>query len=176
MRNIREILRLKFEQHRSNREIAISCGISHTAVNEYVKQASEAGLSWPLPEELDDTALEQLCNTREEQVFPARRPLPPMEYLLHKLKRKGVTLQLLWYEYKQDNSSGYQYSFFCEQYRKWLKTLEVSLRQHHRSGEKLFVDYAGQTVPIHDPATGAIAQAQIFIACLWAGSYTVVPE
>jgi len=172
MRNIREILRLKFEQHRSNREIAISCGISHTAVNEYVKQASEAGLSWPLPEELDDTALEQLCNTREKQVSPARRPLPPMEYLFHKLKRKGVTLQLLWYEYKQENPSGYQYSFFCEQYRKWLKTLEVSLRQHHRSGEKLFVDYAGQTVPIHDPATGAITQAQIFIACLGAGSYT----
>jgi len=172
MRNTREILRLKFEKHLSNREIATSCGISHTAVNEYVRRAGEAGLTWPLPEDLDDTALEQLLSTGEEKPPPARRSLPPMEHLYHELKRKGVTLHLLWDEYKQKCPEGYQYSFFCEHYRRWLRTQEVSLRQHHRAGEKLFVDYAGQTIPIHDPSTGTITQAQIFIACLGASSYT----
>ena len=95
-----------------------------------------------------------------------------MEYLHQELRKKGVTLQLLWHEYKQVNPEGYQYSQFCNLYRHWEKKLDVTLRQEHRAGEKLFVDYAGQTIPIIDPATGEVTQAQIFIAALGASSYT----
>ena len=172
VRNIREILRLKFEKGLSNREIAKSCCISHTAVNDYVSRAYQTGLSWPLPETLDDPALEQMLFAGGKPESPAKRPLPPMDYLYNELKRKGVSLQLLWYEYKQEYPQGYQYSFFCEKYRKWLKNLDVTLRQEHRAGEKLFVDYAGHTMPVTDPKTGEIKQAEIFIACLGASSYT----
>lgn len=95
-----------------------------------------------------------------------------MEYLFRELKKKRVTLQLLWYEYKQDNPEGYQYSQFCHLYRHWVNKLDVTLRQQHRAGEKLFIDYAGQTVPIIDPATGEVHEAQIFIAALGASNYT----
>ena len=95
-----------------------------------------------------------------------------MAYLHRELKRKGVTLQLFWYEYKEANPDGYQYSQFCHLYRQWRKKLDVTLRQEHRAGEKLFVDYCGQTVPIIDPVTGEITQAEIFIAALGASSYT----
>lgn len=95
-----------------------------------------------------------------------------METLFNELKKPRVTLQLLWYEYKQVNPDGYQYSQFCHLYRQWVKKLDVTLRQEHRAGEKLFLDYAGQTVPIIDPETGEIHQAQIFIAALGASNYT----
>jgi transposase len=95
-----------------------------------------------------------------------------MDYLRQELSKKGVTLQLLWYEYKQENPEGFQYSQFCERYREWAKKLDVSLRQKHRAGEKLFVDYAGHTMSIIDPATGEIRDAQVFIATLGASSYT----
>jgi transposase len=95
-----------------------------------------------------------------------------MEYLYQELKKKGVTLQLLWYEYKQANPEGYQYSQFCDLYRRWVKKLDVTLRQKHRAGEKLFIDYAGQTVPIINPSTGEITQAQIFLATFGVSNYT----
>jgi transposase len=95
-----------------------------------------------------------------------------MEYLYKEMKRRGVTLQLLWYEYRKGNPEGYQYSQFCHHYRLWTKKLDVTLRQEHRAGEKLFVDYAGQTVPIVDPSTGEVMQAQIFVAALGASNYT----
>lgn len=175
MRSIREILRLKCGHGLSNREIARSCGVSHTVVNHYVLRAKQAGLGWPLPEGMDDTALDELVSCREHnQGVDNPQGMPPLPYLYNELKRKGVTLQLLWYEYRQGNPEGYQYSWFCEQYRTWLKTLEVTLRQEHRVGEKLFVDWAGETVPIRDPATGEETPAQIFIACLGASSYTYV--
>jgi transposase len=172
MRNIREILRLKLGKELSNREIATSCATSHTTINHYVARAKEAGLSWPLPENLDDTALENLLGNVNEKQSGSQKQLPSMQYLYNELKKKSVTLHLLWYEYKQANSDGYQYSWFCTLYRQWLKTLDVTLRQEHRAGEKLFVDYAGQTVPIQDPKTGTVTQAQIFIACLGASNYT----
>lgn len=172
MRNIKEILRLKFDKNLSNREIAKSLDISHTAVNDYVLRAKQAGLSWPVGEQWDDTAIEKLLFPPEEKVQADQKGMPSMEYLHNELKKKGVTLQLLWYEYKQANPDGYQYSWFSNLYRRWVKTLDVTLRQQYRAGEKLFVDYAGQTMPIHDPKTGHIAQAQIFIACLGASNYT----
>ena len=89
--------------------------------------------------------------------------MPQMDYIHRELRRKGVTLQLLWYEYKQEHPNGFQYSFFCEQYRNWVKKLDPPLRQKHLAGEKMFVDFAGQTVDIIDAATGQVSKAHIFI-------------
>jgi len=173
MRSIKEILRLKYAQGLSNREIARSCGVSHTVVNHYVLRARQAGLCWPLPEDIDENSLEgKLSCTERNTTGNDSGGMPPMQYLYNELRRKGVTLQLLWYEYKQANPDGHHYSWFCEQYQKWEKTLEVTLHQEHRAGEKLFVDGAGQTVPLQGVATGEQIPAQIFIACLGASSYT----
>ena len=95
-----------------------------------------------------------------------------MEYLHRERKKKGVTLQLLWHEYKEANPDGYQYSQFCELYRQWTQKLDVCLRQEYRAGEKLFVDYAGQTIPIQDPLTGETQEAYLFVATLGASNYT----
>lgn len=175
MRKIREILRLKYEQDRSVRDIATSCNVPPSTVSDYLLRAHKAGFSWPLPPELDDTALEQRLFSPPHQIqkSPAKRDqMPPMEYLHRELKKKSVTLQLLWYEYKQANPDGYQYSQFCELYRRWTRTLDVCLRQEHPAGKKLFVDYAGDTIPIVDPKTGEERQAQLFIAVLGASNYT----
>lgn len=172
MRNVREVLRLKFEQQLTNRKIAQSLGISHTVVNDYVRRAKKAALTWPLPEHCDDEALEKLLSVHEQPSPNNSKPMLPLEYVYQELKKKGVTLQLLWHEYKQTYPEGYQYSWFCDLYRRWLKTLDVTLRQEHCAGEKLFVDFAGQTMPIYDPHSGASTEAQIFIACLGASNYT----
>lgn len=175
MRKFKEVLRLKFEQNLSNRQIAKSCSISHVTVGKYLNLAQKAALSWPLPENLDDAEIEKLLVEHIPRRPSQKPPMPPMDYLYQELKRKHVTLQLLWYEYKQDNPDGYQYSYFCELYNQWVKKLDVSLRQEHRAGEKLFIDYAGQTVSIHDPKTGEIKyEAQLFIATLGASNYTFV--
>jgi len=172
MRKIKEVLRLKWDHNLSNRQIATSCSISHSTVKEYLLRAKQDGLSWPVPDELDDAAVENLLFPKTQRHASAQGQIPSMEYLYHELRRKGVTLQLLWYEYKQANPEGYQYSQFCKLYRRWVKKIDVSLRQEHRAGEKLFVDYAGQTVPIVDPSTGEIREAQIFVATLGASNYT----
>ena len=172
MRKIKEVLRLKFQYGRSNNQIAQSCKIARSSVREYLKRAEALGFKWPLDPALDDAALEQALFPPQPVIPPSLRVLPPMEYLHHELRRKVVTLQLLWHEYKQANPDGYQYSQFCKIYRQWEKKLDVTLRQEHRAGEKLFVDYAGQTVPIIHPATGELTEAQIFIAALGASSYT----
>lgn len=172
MRNLREVLRLKFEQRLTNRKIAQSLGISHTVVNEYVRRAKKAALAWPLPEHCDDEALEHLLSVHAQPPPKNSKPMLPPEYVFQELKRKGVTLQLLWHEYKQTHPEGYQYSWFCDLYRRWVKTLDVTLRQEHRAGEKLFVDFAGQTVPVYDPQSGEITEAQIFIACMGASNHT----
>jgi transposase len=173
MRKITEVLRLKFVHQLGIRQIAKSCSIAHSTVHEYLERAREAGVSWPLDPGLDPAALEKLLfPQRPAFLSPEQQRMPPMDYLFKELKRKGVTLQLLWYEYKQENPEGYQYSQFCHRYRQWVRKLDVTLRQEHRAGEKLFVDYAGQTVPIVDRSTGECLEAQIFIATLGASNYT----
>ena len=172
MRKIKEVLRLKFQYGHSNKQIAQSCNIARSTVREYLDRAGKAGFSWPLDPSLDDALLEKTIFPPQPVLPLSPRTMPPMEYLHQELRRKGVTLQLLWHEYKQHNPEGYQHSQFCHLYRQWTKKLDVTLRQEHRAGEKLFVDYAGQTVPIVDPATGEITQSQIFIAALGASSYT----
>jgi transposase len=172
MRKIKEVLRLKWQYGRSNQEIATSCNIARSTVREYLLRAERAGLSWPLDPSHDDASLENLLFPVKPPIPASERRMPPMEHLFKELKRKGVTLQLLWYEYKETNPEGYQYSQFCNLYRQWERKLDVTLRQHHRAGKNLFLDYAGQTVPVIDPATGEITEAQIFIAALGASSYT----
>lgn len=172
MRKIREVLRLKYELNRSNREIGLSCGIGSSTVGDYIQRVRNAGLNWPLPDELSDTALEQLLYPPPTPHNSAR--LFPDFHEVHKelQSRKNVTLNLLWQEYKEQNPDGYQYSWYCHNYRDWAARLDVVMRHEHRAGEKMFVDYAGQTVPVIDRETGEIHKAQIFVAVLGASSYT----
>jgi transposase len=172
MRKIKEVLRLRFEHQQSARQIAKSCGIARSTVKEYLDRIQKAGIPWPLPAEWDDAALENRLFPPASLIPPEKRQMPPMEYLHQERKRKGVTLQLLWHEYKEANPEGYQYSQFCDLYRQWVEKLDVCLRQEHRAGEKLFVDYAGQTLPIQDPQTGGTREACLFVATLGASSYT----
>ncbi len=172
MRKIKEVLRLHFEHQQSARQIAKSCGVARSTVKEYLERAEKAGLRWPLSADLDDAALENLLFPQIQPIPPERRQMPPLEYLHQERKKKGVTLQLLWHEYKEGNPEGYQYSQFCELYRKWVDKLDVCLRQEYRAGEKLFVDYAGQTIPIQDPLTGGTREAYLFLATLGASNYT----
>lgn len=172
MRKISEILRLKWECGLSNRRIAHSCSIGRTTVAEYLSRAAAAGLSWPLPAEMDEVMLERLLFPPPTLVAPSDRLLPDWSQIHTELKRKGVTLQLLWEEYKARASQGYQYSRFCEMYRTWRGKLNLWMRQEHKAGEKLFVDYCGQTMPVADPSTGDVRQAQIVVAVLGASNYT----
>jgi transposase len=172
MRKIKEVLRLKWEHGCSNKQIARSCNIARSTVRDYLRRAELAGLSCPIEQTLDDTALENLLFPVRPVIPSSRRQMPPMEYLFREMKKKGVTLQLLWYEYKQGNPDGYQYSQFCHLHRQWVRKLDVTLRQEHRAGEKLFVDYAGQSFPVIDPCTGEILKSYIFIAALGASNYT----
>jgi transposase len=172
MRKIKEVLRLHFEHQQSARQIAQSCDIARSTVKEYLHRAQQAALTWPLPAEMDDATLENRLFPPVPLISPEKRQMPPMEYLHRERKRKGVTLQLLWHEYKQANPEGYQYSQFCERYRQWVKKLDVCLRQEYRAGEKLFVDYAGQTIPIQNPQTGQTQEAYLFVATLGASNYT----
>ena len=172
MRKLKEVLRLKWQNACSNKQIAKSCNMARSTVREYLRRAQDAGLTWPLDPEMDDRVLENLLFPVREAGNCPERQMSSMEYLYNELKKKSVTLQLLWYEYKQVNPHGYQYSHFCNLYRRWVKKLDVCLRQEHRAGEKLFIDYAGQTVPIIDRSTGEIIEAQIFLATLGASNYT----
>ena len=173
MRKIREALRLHFACGQSKRQISPLVGVGPTAVGEYIGRAVRAGLSWPLPETLDDEALER-------RLFPpppttsGERPPPDWPTVAKELRRKGVTLRLLWEEYRAVHPDGYGYSWFCDCFREWSGRLSPTMRQSHRAGERLFVDYAGQTVPIVDAQTGEVREAQIFIAVLGASNFTFV--
>jgi len=172
MRKIKDILRLKWACGLSNRQVAASCGVARSTVAETLYRATAAGLTWPFPEDLDDQQLE----TRLYPVAPSPtgppRAVPDWATVHQELTRKGVTLALLWQEYNAQHPDGYQYSRFCDRYGAWRATLDRCLRQEHRAGEKLFVDDAGQTVPVQDRQTGELRSAQIFVAVLGASNYT----
>ena len=172
MRTIKEVLRLKWEKKLSNKQIAKSCNIARSTVREYLERVQRAGLIWPLAPELDDGRLEALLFSSQPTESPEKRGLPEMEYIRKELTRKGVTLRLLWLEYRQANPEGYQYSQFCLLYHQWTEKLDICLRQTYRAGEKLFVDYAGQTIPVTDPLSGKTREAWLFLAALGASSYT----
>ena len=172
MRRIREVLRLHHESGLGQRQISRALSVSHATVSEYLRRAEQSGISWPLAATLSDTQLEQRLFPPLIMMPSGERSLPNWASLNKELKRKGVTLFLLWQEYKAVNPDGYQYSWFCDLYRAWSSKLDVSMRQTHKAGEKMFIDYAGQTLPITNPKTGEITEAQIFVATLGASSYT----
>ena len=170
MRKIREVLRLKFEVGLSARQIAVSVQIGRVTVGDYLCRFAASGLSWPCS--LSDAELEQQLFPPPPAVPSEQRPLPNWASVHAELRRPGVTLALLWQEYRLNQPQGFQYSWFCEHYRAWQGKLDVVMRQEHCVGEKLFVDYAGQTVPVIDRHSGEIRQAQVFVAVLGASSYT----
>lgn len=174
MRKIREVLRLKYELELPERDIARSCQLARSTVADYLRRFQVAKLRWPLPAELDDARLEAPLFPPPPAVPRAARPAPVWAALHQELRHPGVTLFLLWQEYKVTCPTGYQYSQFCNRYRQWLGQLDVVMRHVHPPGEKLFVDYAGQTVPIVDRQTGEVRPAQIFVAVLGARNYTYV--
>jgi transposase len=170
MRKTREILRLRLGLGLSLRDTARSVRVSSSTVSECVSRAARAGLGWPLPPELDDAALESRLYPSE--VAQRNRPMPDFRRVHTELRRKGVTLELLWHEYRATHPDGYGYSRFCELYREFCGSLDPVMRQVHRPGEKLFVDFAGTTVPIVDPANGEVHEAAVFVAAMGASSFT----
>ena len=171
MRKIREVARL----HASNlsiRQIAGSCGIARSTVSDYLARLSAAGLRWPLPPEMSEEELDaRLFRRPEARARDRSRPMPEWAPIHKELRRKAVTLKLLWQEYREIHPEGYGYSGFCEHYRRWSKTVDVCMRQVHQAGEKLFVDYAGMRMPVVDPESGESYAAEIFVAALGASQY-----
>src|SRR5438094_1953256 len=176
MCHVREVIRLKFVGDVPTLETARRIGVAASTVRATIKRFQAAGLSWPLPEELTDAALEAALFAEAGTKQGHRRQVEPDWTAIHReLKRKHVTLSILWDEYIERHSQGYRYSRFCELYRSWEAKLSVTMRQTHVGGDKLFVDYAGDTVPvIVDRLTGEVRQAQIFVAVMGASSFTYV--
>lgn len=173
MRKIKEVLRLR-ARGLSDREIAQSLQIGRTTVRRYRERAEAAGLAWPLPEGVTESALEAELFPSAPPAGSHERAVPDWPSVHAELRRRGVTLQLLWLEYKRVHPDGYQYSRYCDLYRTWKARLDPVLRQEHRAGEKAFVDYAGQTVEVVDAETGEVREAQIFVGVLGASNFTYV--
>ena len=173
MRQVRDVLRLNAAGVSGN-EIARRVGVASSTVRLTLKRLAAAGVGWPLPAETTDAALEAQLFTAVGTKQGHRRRIEPNWAALHReLKHKHVTLQILWDEYIEQNPEGYRYSRFCELYRGWASRISVTMRQTHAGGDKLFVDYAGDTVPvIIDRLTGKTRPAQIFVAVLGASSFT----
>jgi transposase len=174
MRQLREVLRLRFVGDVPIREIARRVGVAASTVRTTIRRFHDAGLTWPLAPEMTDAALEARLFAVAGSKQGHRRQVEPDWTAVHReLKRKHVTLSILWDEYIEGNPEGYRYSRFCELYRNWEGKLSVTMRQNHVGGDKLFVDYAGDTVPvIVDRLTGETRQAQIFVAVLGASNFT----
>ena len=172
MHKIKEVLRLKYATGLKQRQIAAALGLSNGVVAKYLSAAESAHLPYPWPADWDDTHLAHALFGATYQPAPVKRLTLDFPYIHQELKRKGVTRQLLWDEYRAAHPEGYGYTQFCVLYTAWLRTQRLSMRQVHRAGEKLFVDYCGQTVPIINAATGEVKIAQVFVATLGASSYT----
>ena len=171
MRKIRDVLRLS-AAGLSKRQIAASLGIGPTAAGACLRRARKAGIGWPLPDDLGDAALERRLYPAPAAAARDWRSLPDWPAVHRELRRKGVTLQLVWEEYRATHPDGYGRSRFCELYRAWEGRLSPTMRQAHVAGEKLFVDYAGTTIDIFDATTGEVHACQLFVAALGASSFT----
>ncbi|MFN0061502.1 MAG: IS21 family transposase [Myxococcaceae bacterium] len=174
MRKLRELFRLRFEAKLSTRGIARSLGIGNATVCDYLGRARVAGLVWPLPVGLEDDAKLTALLFPDEGRPTFSRPEPDWNYVHVELKKKHVTKQLLWQEYLEAHPGGYHYSRFCDRYRRWQKTVGLTMRQHHRAGEKLFVDFSGDGIDVIDSETGEVRKAKLFVAVLGASNLTYV--
>jgi transposase len=174
VRKIKEILRLKHACGLSKREIARSCNVARSTVTDYLRRARAAGLSWPEAAELTETQLEARLFPTEHLPSTAYRPPPDCEHIYNQLRRYhnvNLTLTQLWLEYKEQHPDGYQYTQFCEYYRRWRSKLDYCMRQEHRAGEKVFIDYS-DGLAIVDPVTGELIPTQLFVAVWGASNYT----
>lgn len=174
MRQIKEVLRLRYGVGLHQEQIARSCSIAQATVHRYLERAAAAGLKWPLAADWEDEQLDQLLFPTRPSQFTAPAPAGiDFQHIRHQLQtHKHLTLQLLWEEYREAHPDGYSYSRFCELYQLWSRNLDVVLRQEHRAGERTFVDWAGDTVPVYDARSGDSQPASIFVAVLGASSYT----
>ena len=172
MRKLKEILRLKYGAKLTHRQIAASLSISPSSISTYASRAAQLGITdWPLDEKWNDVTLKQAFF--QTKVKTKQFALPNWLTIKNELTSKTMTLQLLWQEYAEQHPEGhYSYNHFCRQYKTWLKSQRLSMRQHHKAGEKLFVDYCGPTMDIVNPRTGEIRTAQVFVAVLGASNYT----
>src|ERR1700722_4228559 len=169
MRKLREVLRLKFEQDLSQQDIANSVNVAKSTIYEYLFRAEKAKLSWPLSPEMDDETLENLLYPNQEEDDSEDKSFPNFQHIHQELSKKGVTLKLLWQEYASSNPDGLRYSRFCDRYNNWAKTCNLWMPQVHKAGEKIFVDYAGQTITVHE--SGGPCKAEIFVSSLGASTY-----
>lgn len=173
MRKIKDILRLRHEAGLSYRGIAQALNIGYGTVVDYLTRAKQAELGWPIPNEMGERELARALFPTQQATGQRRFSDPDFSDVHRELKRKGVTKQLLWQEYRQNHpDDGYSYAQFCHRYLQWLGCQQRSMRQIHRAGEKLFVDYCGPTMAIVNPDTGEMRSAQIFVAVLGASNYT----
>lgn len=173
MRKIREVLRLRLGQRLPQRTVARSLGLSQGTVHGYVARARRAGLEWPLPDGLDDSQLEARLYPPPPEVAPERRPVPDWAVVHRELRRRDMTLALLWEEYRNGpgGREGFGYSWFCAAYREWVGRLKPTMRQFHTAGERVFVDFAGRSMEVIDGLTGEVRRAEVFVAVLGASSY-----
>ena len=170
MRKTRDILRLKWVQGLSHREVARSLGISAGVVGQTMSRAKAVGLDWEATGELTDEELAvKLYGPRTTR---RDRPVPDLAYIHRERRRPGVTLELLHLEYLERHPDGYRYTRFCDLYRAWCREHKTSMRQVHRAGEKLFVDYSGKKPSFQDPQTGERIECELFVAVLGASNYT----
>lgn len=173
VRKIREVIRLHHEGQLSNRAIARVCKISNSTAGEYLKRAALANLGWPLPEGLSDEELYQRLFP-EKQKTVRGRPMPDWAEVHRELAKRGVTLTLLWNEYREHHPNGYGYTQFRVHYQRWNKSHTNTMRSPRKGGEEMEVDYTGMKVPITNPETGEITSADVFVATLPASNYTYV--
>ena len=168
MRKINEILRLR-AQGMSVADIATSTGAGRTTVYEYLARAESAGIGWPLPDDVDEETLEQRLFPPPSAELAARRPVPEWRAVHRELKRsKHVTLRLVWLEWREDNPEGWGYSQFCWHYQQWLAGQDVVMRLSYMAGERMFVDFSGDTAEWVDPDSGEVRKAEVFVAVLGA--------
>jgi len=173
MRKLKEVLRLRLTAGLSNRKIALITGIGKTAVSKHVKRAKKLGLNWAKVASMPEEAIEELLYPPAVEPRPGGPAQPDWDDVAKELRRKGVTKQLLWEEYREDHGDRtYSYSRFCELYASWKGQIEPVMRFEHAAGEKCFVDYAGHTLTVVDPETGESREAQVFVAVLGASNYT----
>lgn len=172
MRQTREILRLRWSLGRSVRETSRALGLSTGVIDKATQRAKTAGLTWEAVEDLDDGQLEERLYGRPTAAVSGRAEPDPV-WIHQELKKVGVTLELLHLEYLQEHPDGYKYTAFCERYRRWRKARSLVLRQEHRAGEKLFVDFSGKKPSYVDPTSGERIEVELFVAALGASSYTV---
>ncbi len=173
MRKVKDVLRLRLTAGLSSRQIALCTGVGKSVVSKHVARADELGLDWASVEAMDEEALEARLYPETTQASPEDPVVPDWDEVARELRRKGVTKRLLWEEYQERHGQlAYSYSRYCELYGAWKGCIEPVMRFEHAAGERCFVDYAGQTLDVVDPATGEVRQAQVFVAVLGASNYT----